>query len=473
MTAEKIEDRRRRKLAKMLARLRPPPRTAPKKKSAKHPRQKLTVKRIERLIHQPGRYGDEHRGLYLQIRSRTNASWLYRYSAGGRERWLGLGPLATISRDEAVELAKAADRTRRGYVATTMIDGAAQHIFVPSRDPIEARRAEVGERKTFKSVAAEYLAAHHDNWRNKKYREQATAVFERYVYPLIGNKAVADIDLKDVLKVLEQTVPEERGLPGGMFYKVRPETAERCRRRMEGVITRAIISGERPNKTNPVAWENNLKELIPPPKIDHQHHNTLPFKDVPAFMAELRAQDGIAARALEFAILNANRTGEVIGAQWSEIDLDAATWVIPGSRMKAGKRHEVPLAPRAVEILRALPREDGNPFVFIGGKAGRGLSNMAMLVLLQKRMNRRDITVHGFRSSFKNWATEVAHFPDEVSEAALAHLVGSEVRRAYAHGSFFMKRRKLAEAWARYCSSPAQQKTSRENVVTTMQRRSA
>ena len=463
---------RRQKVDRAMRRLKGEP--APKlhmRKSEKFKREKLTVKRIEKLLNHPGRYGDEHPGLYLQVRSHTNASWLYRWQRDGRERWMGLGSLRTYSRDEAVARAKEADRTVNGYTYT---DPKTQlQVVVPPTDPLEAKRAgkSAAEKVTFKEVAEQYFAARKVKWKNSKYRDQASSIFKMYVYPFIGTTPPNDIGLKDIVKIMEQRVPEERGFPGGMFYQVRPETAERCRRHLDGTFRRSIVTGVRTNPVNPAKWKDNLEELTPRPKVIEKHHASLSHGEVSAFMAELRTREGIAPRALEFAILNANRTGEVIGAKWSEIDFETATWTIPAERMKADVEHIIPLSARAIALLKALPREDGNEFVFMGAKRGRGLSNMAMLVLLQKKMNRPNITVHGFRSSFKNWAMAVAHFPDELSEGALAHKFGSDVRRAYATDPMLIKRRKMMEAWAGYINKPP--KAAGGNNVTPMRKRTA
>lgn len=470
------EARRRRKLERAIGKLRarPQPKRPSVPKSEKRERARIGVKQLEKLIQRPGRYGDIHPGLYLQVRSPTNASWLFRYQRDKKERWLGLGSLRRVDRERAVDLAMEADRKVNGYSEEiTEADGTKIKRWVPPQDPINAKRAagSTVRATTLKEACESWLVARLDSWRSEKSKEQAKSIFRDYVYPICGDKPVKDIELNDVLRIMQQKVPAERGLPGGMFYKARPETAERCRRRLESVITRAIVAGDRINKENPVRWEGNLKELIPPPAIVERHHNSLKFEEVPAFMAKLRTREGIAPKALEFTILCASRTGEVTGATWSEIDFERKLWTIPGQRMKRGDEHTVPLSSRAVEILKGLPREENNPFVFIGGKAGRGLSNMAMLSLVKKKMGHPDITTHGFRSSFKNWATEVSHFPDELSEAALAHLVGSAVRRAYAHGTSLEKRRALMEAWSKYCLSPPKAATADGDRVVPLRKR--
>jgi integrase len=207
---------------------------------------------------------------------------------------------------------------------------------------------------------------------------------------------------------------------------------------------------------NPARWRGHLSEALPARNgiAKVEHHAALPYAELPAFMADLRIREGVAAQALEFTILTAARTGEVIGARWDEIDLEAGVWTVPAGRMKAGKEHKTPLSPRAVELLKDLYREDGNDFVFIGSQAGSGLSNMAMTTVL-RRMGRGDITVHGFRSSFRDWAAERTNFPNHVVEMALAHVVGDKVEAAYRRGDLFAKRAQLMAAWAKYCDAPA------------------
>jgi integrase len=226
----------------------------------------------------------------------------------------------------------------------------------------------------------------------------------------------------------------------------------RVRTRIVNVLDWASVRGYR-SGDNPARWKGHLAEALPARrKSKVKHHPALPYPELPGFMSELREQKGTAARALEFTILTAVRAGETLGAQWSEIDLPNATWTIPASRMKAGEAHRVPLSSPAVELLQALPVEDGNPFVFIGGRGG--LSTMAMPKVL-RRMGRGDITTHGFRSSFRDWCDEQTSYPHHVAEQALAHTIGTAVERAYRRSDLFEKRRRLMEEWGKYCSRPA------------------
>ena len=276
-----------------------------------------------------------------------------------------------------------------------------------------------------------------------------------FAFPVIGNLSVAAIDTGLVLKVLEQKVDAERGYPAGPLWQARPETASRLRGRIESVLGWATVRGYRQGD-NPARWRGHLSEALPARNANGkvEHHAALPYAELPAFMADLRKREGVAAQALEFTILTAASTGEVIGARWDEIDLEAGVWTVPAGRMKAGKEHRIPLSSRAVELLKDLYREDGNDFVFIGSQAGSGLSNMAMTTVL-RRMGRGDITVHGFRSAFRDWAAERTDFPNHVVEQALAHTIGDKVEAAYRRGDLFAKRAQLMAAWAKYCEALA------------------
>ncbi len=389
----------------------------------------LTVKRIEKLK-EPGRYGDGH-GLYLQVMSATNRSWLLRFERGGRERWLGLGPLHTINLDEARERARKARQQ--------LLDGV---------DPIEHRKAAratqaLAEAKavTFKEAARQYFDAHERKWKNAKHRAQFLSTLEAYAYPIIGRLPVAAIDTGLVLKVIEP------------IWNEKTETASRVRGRIESVLDWATVRGYRTGD-NPARWKGHLGEVLPARGQIQKtnHHAALPYTEIGGFVAALRQREGVAARALEFTILTAARTNEVIGALWDEIDFAAKVWTVPAGRMKASKEHRVPLSDRALEILRDLPRETGNAFVFIGPRKGGGLSNMAMAAVLG-RMDCTDITVHGFRSTFRDWAAERTNYPNHVVEMALAHTVGDKVEAAYRRGDLFDKRRRLMAEWAKYCGT--------------------
>jgi integrase len=393
----------------------------------------LAVKQAQK----PGLYGDG-RGLYLRVGDGAAKSWVLRYMVAGRAREMGLGSVADFSLKEARE------RARRYR----------QQIW-DDIDPIDTRRQERAARRTaaaksmtFRQAAEAYIKAKSTDWGNARHAKQWPSTLKTYVYPVMGDLPVASIDTALVMKAIEP------------IWTTTTETASRVRGRIEAVLDWATARGYRQGE-NPARWKGHLENLLP--KVAKakaaarrengrgEHHAALPYAELPAFMAELRQQKGIAARALEFTILAVARSGEVIGARWDEVDLPAKVWTVPGERMKAGKEHRVPLAERAVAILGEMVREAD--FVFPGGKAGRPLSHGAMLLLL-RRMGRGDVVPHGFRSTFSDWCAEATNFPSEVREMALAHTVSDRVEAAYRRSDLFEKRRQLAESWARYCTSP-------------------
>lgn len=394
---------------------------------------KLSAAGVNALKEQ-GRYADGL-GLYLQVSSSGTKSWLFRFQRDGQPRQMGLGPLHTVSLADARQQAAQARRM--------LLDGI---------DPIEARQAARARARTeaakgisFRQCAERYIAAHEAAWRNDKHRAQWRSTLETYCHPIFGDLPAAAIDTGLVLKALEP------------IWTSKPETASRVRGRVESVLDWATVRGHRAGE-NPARWRGHLDKLLPArSKVARiKHHAALPYGELPAFMEELRGRDGIAARALEFAILTAARTGEVIGARWSEVDLAAKVWTIPGERMKGGREHRIPLSQRALELLERLPREKDGEFVFMGGRKGKGLSNMALLETL-RRMECGDLTAHGFRSTFRDWAAETTGYPSEVVEMALAHAIGSKVEAAYRRGDLFEKRRRLMQEWAGYCASPMRQ----------------
>jgi integrase len=393
----------------------------------------LTAKRVAKLT-EAGRYGDGH-GLYLQVTPAGVRSWLLRYERGGRERWMGLGPLHTFGLDEARARARAARQQ--------LADGV---------DPLDARKVERAERAleaakaiTFADAARQYFDQHEGKWKNRKHRGQFQATLRDYALPVIGSLPVAAIDTGLVLKCIEP------------IWQTKTETASRVRGRIEAILDWSTVRGYRVGD-NPARWKGHLGEVLPArgqiKKV--QHHPALPFAEVPDFMATLAEREGMGARALEFLILTAARSGEASGAKWSEIDLEAKAWTVPATRMKGGREHRVPLSDRAVEILRALPREAD--FVFAGERKGTAISSTAMSNLLG-RMGRLDVTIHGFRSAFRDWAAETTAYPNHVIEMALAHAIGDKVERSYRRGDLFVKRRKLMAAWADYCAAPRRDAT--------------
>jgi integrase len=377
-----------------------------------------------------GYHGDGG-GLYLLV-GRTGAkSWVFRFRVNGRLREMGLGPLHTIGLAQAREKARKCREQR-----------------LDDKDPIEERRAARQQRHldsakamTFRECAEAYIKANAAGWKNPKHAAQWPSTLGTYVYPIFGPFPVQAINTALVTKAIEP------------IWTSKPETASRVRGRIESVLDWAAARGYRQGE-NPARWKGHLENLLPQKsKVRRvEHHAALPYTDLAEFIAELRQQEGIAARALEFAILTAGRTGEVIGAKWSEINLAERLWTIPPERMKAGKEHRVPLCDRAIVLLDEIREVREGDFLFPGGKARRPLSNMAFLMLL-RRMGRGDLTAHGFRSTFSDWCSECTHFPAEVREMALAHAVGSKVEAAYRRGDLFQKRRDLMAAWGSFATA--------------------
>jgi integrase len=413
----------------------------------------LSIKRI-RAATTPGRYGDGH-GLYLQVRSATSRAWVLRTERSGKIRWMGLGSLADYTLDEARERARKA-----------------RQLLHDGIDPIEARKAEhkrliaeaaaaAAKDISFEKAAEQYFNFHSPSWKNAKHRAQFLSSLKTYAYPVLGRLPVGVIDKTHVLQVLQP------------IWQGKNETASRIRGRIESVLDYSKTNGWRTGE-NAAAWTGNLEHALPAPARmqTEEHHPALDFSAMPAFVAALRQRQhltvaangivlnriGIAALALEFTILTAARTGEVIGARWDEINLENKVWYIPPGRIKGGREHRVVLSERALEILRGLPREQGNPFVFIGSVKGSHIASSAMAQLMKKgslafvsTTAGRLATVHGMRSTFKDWATETTSYPNDMSEIALAHKVGDETEQAYRRGDMLVKRRKMMEDWSRYC----------------------
>jgi integrase len=388
---------------------------------------RLTAVAISKL--KTAGYHPDGAGLYLQLSTAGTKSWIVRYTLAGRPREMGLGSATVVTLAEA--------RTRAQDARKLASEGV---------DPIDQRTAErraqvatAARGRTFAEVSADYVEAHRAGWKNAKHAAQWKATLDTYAGPVLGAMTVDAIATEHVLKVLEPIWTEKH------------ETATRLRGRIENVLDAAKVRGLRDGE-NPARWRGHLDKLLPriSKKATVEHHAALPYAEIKTFTRDLRAQEGVAARALEFAILTAARTGEVIGARWEEIDLGARLWTIPAARMKAKAEHRVPLSPRALAILRTLAKARQGDYVFPGMREGRPLSNMAMLVLLE-RMGRGAITVHGFRSTFRDWAAETTAHPHEVVEMALAHVIANKAEAAYRRGDLFKKRRLLMDEWARAC----------------------
>jgi integrase len=387
----------------------------------------LTTAKLRKLT-KPGLYGDGQ-NLYLQVRGPQQRSWLFRYMIRGRARSMGLGHVDDVSLVEARNKADAARRLVREGI-----------------DPLDARAAEQARSKaiTFSAAAKRFVDAHEAGWRCEKHRATWRSSLAADVEPVIGALPVEAIDTAAVMRVLTP------------IWQTKPETASRIRGRIEKVLSFATMQGWR-SGPNPAVWRGHLQLLLPAVRKVRpmQHFAALDWREAPAFMTTLREQNGMGARALEFAILTAARSGEVRGATWDEIDLDHAIWTIPGSRMKAGKEHRVPLSAAAIALLQsvALLRAGGGLIFPSHQKRHQPMIDRALSYPLE-RMGRRDLTVHGFRSTFRDWAAEATGHPNHVVEQALAHTIGSAVEAAYRRGDLFAKRVVLMNDWASYLEQP-------------------
>ena len=370
-------------------------------------------------------------GLYLQVSKSGAKSWLYKFMLNGRSREMGLGSL------KAVSLASA--REKAALCRSSLADGI---------DPIEARKAGrsrsiAADQKTitFEDAADAYIATHESGWKNAKHASQWRNTLAADAYPVAGQLLVSDIDTEVIMRILKP------------IWALKPETAGRLRGRIERILDWATVSGFRQGP-NPARWRGYLENLLPSKSRLHsvQHHSAMPYQGIGDFVLQLRERDGIAAQALEFLIYTAARTSEVRGASWDEFDLDRGIWAIPGPRTKVGKEHRIPLAERPLQIVKVLHGNATGDFVFPGRKPGKGLSDMALLSVLRRLEIKQ--TVHGFRSSFRDWAADQTQVPREVAEQALAHTISNKVEAAYLRSDFFEKRRDLMNLWAAHLDSP-------------------
>lgn len=377
--------------------------------------------RAATTIAAPGRHADGG-GLYLSVGKSGKRSWVFLFRWNGRLTEMGLGGTASVTLAKARE--KAAD---------------ARALIADGINPLQARRESEGV-PTFGEMADQFLASLQSQWRNEKHRAQwATSL--KVDAAKLRQLPVDRIETADVLSVLKP------------IWTTKAETASRVRGRIERVLDAARAKGHRKGE-NPARWRGHLDHLLPArQKLTRGHHAAMPFADVPDFMASLRARNATSALALEFAILTAARSGEVRGATWAEFDLEAKVWTVPATRMKAGREHRVPLSARALAILaevRPLAGDKTDAVVF-PSTTGKAMSDAAFAALLKRMGLDGEVTPHGFRSSFRDWAGEVSTFPREVAEQALAHVVGDATERAYRRGDALEKRRRLMEAWGRYC----------------------
>jgi integrase len=366
-----------------------------------------------------GRHADGG-GLYLSISPNGGRRWVFLYRWHGKPTEIGFGSVRSVTLARARELA-----------------GQARAKLAEKINPKDSRKPTNGA--TFGECADRLIGAMRPSWRNSKHAAQWEMTLREYAAPL--RRLPADkITTDDVVSVLKP------------LWNEKPETASRLRGRIERVLDAAKAQGLRSGE-NPARWRGHLDHLLAKrQRLTRGHHPAMPYADVSAFMATLRKREGIAARALEFGILTAARSGEVIGARWVEFALDGAVWTVPAARMKAGKEHRIPLAPRALKIVKDIVGLSGE-YVFPGGKPGRPLSAKALAKAL-RRMKVKNATVHGFRSAFRDWAAECTSFTNEVCEAVLAHVIENKAEAAYRRGDLFDKRRRLMEAWAAYCAAP-------------------
>ena len=397
--------------------------------------QKLTAIQVAKLT-KPGVYADGG-NLYLQITPAGVKSWLFRFMLDGKPQAMGLGPVHTVSLKEARELALEKRR-----------------ILLSGSNPLALKQQEIAAAKlanakklSFDQCAESYIEAHRASWRNAKHASQWTSTIKTYASPFIGLLPVADVDTDAIVRCLTP------------IWETKNETASRLRGRIESILSWATTSGLRTGE-NPARWKGHLKNLLATikKKADGKHHPSLPWPQLPGFYKSLQQCEGIAARALEFAILTACRSGDVRGATWGEIDFKRSVWVIPAERIKMKREHEVPLSEQAIKLLKATPKVGKFIFPGIGGEQ---MSDMTLGAVI-KRMNKdkeiwsdpnykKPITVHGFRTTFRMWAAEQTDHPREVAEHALAHQLPNAVERAYQRGTQFPKRVALMKEWSAYC----------------------
>ena len=391
---------------------------------------KLNPKQVENLA-EPGTYEDGD-GLRLVVKVTGRKSWVLRYQLNGKRREMGLGSFP----DVGLKAARLAAAEQRKLLTTGTDPMAARDA---SREALRANeRAAAAKAITFKKAASDYIAAHRTGWKNAKHAQQWENTLATYAEPIIGHLPVSEVATAHVLEILQP------------IWNTKTETASRVRNRIELVLDAAKARGLRDGE-NPARWRGHLDKLLPKrAKVRAvEHHTALPWPELPAFMEELAKHEALSYAAIRLTILTACRTSEVLGATWDEVDLESHTWTIPAARMKAGKDHRVPLSDAAQKVLEGLPRIDNSPYLFPGARQGRPLSNLAMLMGL-RRMGRGNLTMHGFRSTFRDWAAERTQYPREVCEMALAHKIAEGAEAAYWRGDIFEKRRALMVDWAKY-----------------------
>lgn len=404
---------------------------------------KLNPKQVENLA-EPGTYEDGD-GLRLVVKATGRKSWVLRYQLNGKRREMGLGSFP----DVGLKAARLAAADQRKLLTAGTDPMAARDA---GREALRAsERAAAAKAITFKKAATDYIAAHRAGWKNAKHAQQWENTLATYADPIIGHLPVSEVATAHVLEILQP------------IWTTKTETASRVRNRIELVLDAAKARGLRGGE-NPARWRGHLDKLLPKrAKVRAvEHHTALPWPELPVFMDELAKHDALSYAAIRLTILTACRTSEVLGATWDEVDLESHTWTIPAARMKAGKDHRVPLSDAAQKVLGGLPRIDDSPYLFPGARQGRPLSNLAMLMGL-RRMGRGNLTMHGFRSTFRDWAAERTQYPREVCEMALAHKVAEGAEAAYWRGDIFEKRRALMVDWAQYATTSPTEKIIRAN----------
>lgn len=398
----------------------------------------LTVKSVQNLK-EAGKYLDGS-GLYLQITKAGVKSWIYRFDLNKKRREMGLGGVEILTLSEAREACAESRKLLKQGIDPIEHRNAQKAAEDLAKEEAKLRESQNEyESITFKQCADEYIGKKEAEWGNAKHRQQWRNTLRDYVHPHVGHIRVGEVDRSAVLECLNP------------IWTTKTETATRVRQRIESIIDYAKAMDYRTGD-NPAAWKGCLEPILPKPsKLKKtEHHKALPYDQISSFISELKGQEGMGALALQFTILTATRTSEVLNAEWSEIDLAKKLWIIPKERMKAGIEHRVALSSQAISLLESVPKL--NDYVFAGLKEGKPLSNLAMTMVL-RRMERTDITVHGFRSTFRDWIAEQTHYPARVAETALAHQLKDGAEKAYQRGDLIKKRFEMMEAWAAYCYS--------------------
>jgi integrase len=405
----------------------------------------LTVKRVQKLMRRgvPGRHTDtEVRGLLLCVENRNSAHWVLRYQRHHKTTWLGLGS----ARDVPLAAARAKARRERERLADGIDPLAVKHAERAAQRQAEAKRP-----PTFREAAERCHSSLSAGWSNDRHRDEFISSLQRWAFPLLGDLPVSEVDRDAVLRCLEQKLPD-----GGTFWERKAITADRTRARVETVLDWAEARGHRPGLPNPARWRNGLDQLLPAPRkvAPVQRMRAVPYAQLPGVMQFLAAEDTVASAALRFIILTAARMGEALGATWQEIDLATGEWTIPAQRMKNRREHRVPLSPQALALLRSLPVEDGTDRLFISGRRAGAISDVTVTAALRRAG--RPENVHGFRSSFRDWAAERTNLPAIIAELALAHSPGSAVEKAYRRSDLIVKRKRLMDMWGAFvCTPPA------------------